>query len=58
MKKAYEAPKVEKMTFDYSDSVVASQTQCTDVVVKTFVTTGGKLCEDTTVSGSSNSVGI
>jgi len=28
MKKTYEAPKVEKMAFDYSDAVVASGSGC------------------------------
>ena len=28
MKKEYESPKAEKMAFEYSDVVVASNTQC------------------------------
>ncbi len=28
MKKTYEAPKVEKMAFNYSDTVVASTSNC------------------------------
>jgi hypothetical protein len=28
MKKAYEAPKAEKMEFDYSDAVVAASSSC------------------------------
>jgi len=29
MKKTYEAPKAEKMEFDYSDAVVAASNSCT-----------------------------
>ncbi len=36
MKKAYEFPKAEKMTFDYSDVVVASSTGCTEENVYTL----------------------
>ena len=36
MRKAYEAPKAEKMAFDYSDVVVASSVNCTEENVYSF----------------------
>ena len=58
MKKVYEAPKVEKMAFDYSDVVVASKAQCYDIVNKTFVhVTDGPACESDTISTTLGSVG-
>ena len=46
MKKGYEAPKAEKMEFNYSDAVVASGTSCDWFITHTQAFEG---CEDTQV---------
>lgn len=58
MKKAYEAPKVEKMVFDYSDAVVASNTSlCHDVVTSTDVARIGEpKCTTTPVYSTTNNL--
>lgn len=57
MKKAYVAPKVEKMAFDYSDVVVASKVQCDDQVLKTHVHHDGYVCETDTITTTVGMVG-
>ena len=36
MKKEYEAPKAEKLEFDYSDAVTASGTQCSGGIYQMY----------------------
>jgi hypothetical protein len=57
MKKAYVAPKVEKIAFDYSDVVVASKVTCNDMVVKTNVHHDGYTCEQDTVNTDHGVIG-
>ncbi len=58
MKKTYEAPKVEKMVFNYSDVVVASKVTCQDTVLKTNQhVEGGPACESDPVTTTPGQVG-
>ena len=47
MKKDYESPKAEKMEFNYSETVVASNTGCTYYITKKDFNYVG--CEETEV---------
>ena len=50
MKKEYEAPKAEKMDFNYAETVVASGTiVCGSGLAKVYTNTGKINCEDTFV---------
>jgi len=44
MKKEYEAPKAERMEFNYSEAVVASGNQCQDVTPMTNIHVDGQSC--------------
>lgn len=46
MKKDYEAPKVERMDFDYKETVTASNSGKCDLGGVGVVSAGGWLCEE------------